>query len=445
MQKESSFENLRERAEKFVPAGAVEEMSPAESSKLLHELQIHQRELEMQNDELQTTYMDLAKSRDRFSFLFHQAPVGYVVLDEAGIIHESNTTFEKMLSCRPGDLQHRPLADFICEEDIRFFLGTFRSWMDSKVNKTLKLSLKKKDGGSFEARLEGKRDSAISDQDSPRYLLTIADITEACEAERRLSKALEDQNELEKRVLRAQKLESIGILAGGVAHDFNNILQVMLGNAQLALKLLGEAHPASRFLIPIVESSRHAAKICGQMLSYAGFAQNAKKPFDLALLLSQTETLIRASIPKNVDLDFSHCNDNFMVEGDESLIKQAIMNLVLNASESCGTDSGKVSVSISRFDPHDCNAEAWVGDPPDSSTSYAMIIVSDTGCGISKENLSRIFEPFFTTKFTGRGLGLSALQGIVRSHSGALAVESEEGKGSSFVILLPLIDAGLLA
>lgn len=243
---------------------------------------------------------------------------------------------------------------------------------------------------------------------------------------------------LERKLLDSQKLESLGVLAGGIAHDFNNLLTAILGNANLAAMQLDDEQPARSYLANIEKTSLRAAELCKQMLAYSGKGRFAMQYLDVNEVVRETLDLLEVSITKKASLRVECRPQLPHVYADSTQIRQVMMNLVINASEAIGDKSGMIRVrtgvltaDAAYFENSSSCSEAAPGE-------YAFVEVSDTGCGMSPETQARIFDPFFTTKFTGRGLGLAAVLGIVRGHKGALKILSEVGKGSTFKFLLPV-------
>jgi len=239
----------------------------------------------------------------------------------------------------------------------------------------------------------------------------------------------------------SQRLESLGVLAGGIAHDFNNILTAILGNASIAEKYAGVDSPITKPLSRIVESSERAAELCAQMLAYSGKGQFVVEPLDLSQLVEKMIRLMEVSIAKNIVLKF-HLADNLpAIEGDATQLQQVILNFITNASEAIGDRSGVISFSTGVINVDDAYLQsAYTHEDGIKEGRYVYLEVSDTGCGMDKETISKIFDPFFTTKFTGRGLGMSAVLGIVRGHHGALKIYSEPNQGTTFKFLLPALD-----
>jgi PAS domain S-box-containing protein len=256
-----------------------------------------------------------------------------------------------------------------------------------------------------------------------------------------LRRAEEERRKLEQQVMQSQKLESLGVLAGGIAHDFNNLLTSVLGNADLALSELSPTNPARSYLEDIEKVSRRAADLCRQMLAYSGKGRFVVQPISLNDVVREMVHLLGVSISKKVVIKYNFFSGLPSVMADATQMRQVVMNLITNASEAIAEVSGVVTLSTGVMDCDDEYLKSVVGNTDfHAAGQYVYLEVSDTGCGMDPETLNRIFDPFFTTKFTGRGLGLAAVLGIVRGHKGALRVYSEEGKGTTFKILLPADD-----
>ncbi|MEK0448323.1 MAG: hypothetical protein RL088_591 [Verrucomicrobiota bacterium] len=258
----------------------------------------------------------------------------------------------------------------------------------------------------------------------------IVDVTERRQAEI-------ERETLERKMQETQKLESLGVLAGGIAHDFNNLLTGVLGNANLATVEAAADSKVRGYLELIVNESRRAADLCNELLAYSGCGRFAIESLDLCRLVEETSRMLKVSVSKKAALQFRVANGLPPVEADAAQIRQVILNLVINASEAIGENSGEIIVSAGRVRAD----RAYLDASPSASVlpdgEYVFLDVSDTGCGMSVETITRVFVPFFTTKHTGRGLGLATAAGIVRSHKGALLVESCPGRGSTFRMLLP--------
>ena len=246
-----------------------------------------------------------------------------------------------------------------------------------------------------------------------------------------------EREQLDRKMQETQKLESLGVLAGGIAHDFNNLLTAILGNASIAQIELPPGSSVQDCLEQINEASLRAADLCKQMLAYSGRGRFVVQKLDLGELVEQTAQMLQISISKKSVLRYRLEKGLPPVEVDATQLRQVIMNLVINASEAIGNASGVISVStgLTRVDRHYLHGTLMDPDLPEGD--YVFLEVSDSGCGMSAETQARIFDPFFTTKFTGRGLGLAAVLGIVRGHKGAMKVYSEVGRGTTFKLLFP--------
>ena len=259
-------------------------------------------------------------------------------------------------------------------------------------------------------------------------------------AEREVEKA---RRQLAAKMAEAQRLESLSALAGDIAHDFNNLLVTVKGGASLGKTMVPAESPVTRCLGDIEHAAERAVLLCQQMLAYAGKAQRAMEEVELSALARQTAPLLQVAVRKNATFVLDLASGLPALRGDVNQIKQVIMNLVMNGSEALGEAGGKLSVRTGLFSANRAFLSSCRVGADLSEGDYLLLEVSDTGHGMSPEVLARIFDPFFTTKITGRGLGLVATSGIVRSHGGAIAVESKPGLGTTFRVLLPSL--GLLA
>jgi two-component system, cell cycle sensor histidine kinase and response regulator CckA len=255
-----------------------------------------------------------------------------------------------------------------------------------------------------------------------------------------VEKQLVDKNrKIEEQMLHVQKLESLGVLAGGIAHDFNNILLAILGNAELAMMHLTAGSPLNHYLQQIEKAAQRAADLARQMLAYSGKGQFVTGALHINALITEMSNILEVSISKMASIRLNLAENLPSFEGDATQIRQIIMNLVINASEAVGSESGVITVTTSVLDcDHIFLSGIWMYDQLEPG-SYLCFEVADTGCGMDSDTLAKLFDPFFTTKFTGRGLGMAAVLGIVRGHHGAITVDSSKGQGSRFKVFLPAI------
>lgn len=257
---------------------------------------------------------------------------------------------------------------------------------------------------------------------------------------------IDEQKATQQAVLQTQKLESIGLLAGGVAHDFNNLLVGIMGGASFALDTIEPSHPAFAMLQGVVDSSEKAAHLTRQMLAYAGIGRFVIEPVDLSDMVVRTAELVSASIPKLVQVKLQIEDQLPTVHTDPGQMRQVVMNLIINAAEAIGENKNGLVIVRTRAEKIAAGGTRQdVAGNAIAPGLYALLEVQDTGCGIDLDTLAKIFDPFFTTKFTGRGLGLAAVLGIVRSHQGAIEVDTVVGKGSTFRVLLPAKRSGAAA
>jgi PAS domain S-box-containing protein len=254
-----------------------------------------------------------------------------------------------------------------------------------------------------------------------------------------------DRRYFEERSRHAQKLESLGVLAGGIAHDFNNLLTAILGSASLIMDDLPQGSPLRPYADNVISASERASQLTRQMLAYSGRGHFIVEPLDLVVQVREIVHLLEASVTSKVELVLDLQSSGVLIEADPSQIQQLVMNLVINGAEAMESNGGRVVVST-RIQELDAQfvMDNLAGDEVEPGT-FVLLEVQDAGQGMDQSTIARIFDPFFTTKFTGRGLGLAAVLGIVRGHRGAIKVYSNPGKGTSFKVYLPVIKGQLTA
>jgi len=261
-------------------------------------------------------------------------------------------------------------------------------------------------------------------------VLLLRDISERKES-------VERREQLRKRIELQQKMESLGLLAGGVAHDFNNLLTVIQGNGELLKSGIEAGSRAATNLESMLAASDRAAALCRQMLAYAGDAEFTIESLNVSEIVSKTARLIGVSLGSKVSLH-CHLDEKLpVVRGDMVQIQQVVMNLLLNASQSIGEETGHVTVSTVVRDLGCEFLQSSCVDDHLPAGPYVCLDVKDTGTGIDEQTLSRMFDPFFSTKTDGRGLGLASVIGIVRAHKGTLSVDTTPGRGTTFTMVLP--------
>ena len=376
----------------------------------------------------------LRESEERYRLLFQNTSSGFalhdIILDDAGKpcdyrFLDVNPAFTKLTGLKAEDLVGRTVLEALP--------GTESYWIETYGNVALT-------GESVEfvhfSQVLGRHYDVIAYSPAPRrFAVVFHDVTEQIRAK-------EEKLKLEEQVRQTQKLESLGVLAGGIAHDFNNLLMVVLGHAEIALKEISPMSPARGNLTEIATAARRAADLCRQMLAYAGKASFSLERVGLRELVEEMAHLLQTAISKKAILNLNLERGLSSIQADPSQIRQIVMNLIINASEAIGDRSGVITVSVgaTRCDEEYLRRTELREDL--APGLYVHLEVTDTGSGMDAETRSRIFEPFFSTKFTGRGLGLAAVLGIVRAHKGAMKVNSEPGMGTAFKILFPALLEG---
>ena len=366
--------------------------------------------------------------------LFDKAPFAYQSLDENGVIREVNRTWLDMLGySEKGDVVGKPLTAFIHPKWIDQMKENFPKFKQQGSISGVEYKLIRKDGMFVDISACGR----ISHNEDGSFRQThclLQDVTDSKRAEN-------ERKKIEEQMRHVQKLESLGVLAGGIAHDFNNLLMVILGNADLALSELSPVSPARENILAIEKAARRSAELCKQMLAYAGKGRFVVQPISLSEIVEAMTHMLEVSVSKKNVLKYNLTPNLPMVEADVSQVRQIIMNLVINAAEAIGERSGVISITTGAME---CDtaylANTFVYEQHLPEGVYCYLEVADTGCGMDNEIKARLFDPFFTTKFTGRGLGMSAVLGIARSHRGAIKVYTESGRGSTIKVLFPAID-----
>ncbi len=295
--------------------------------------------------------------------------------------------------------------------------------------------LRRKNGSTFHASFS----THFYYDEAGRVLGTEGIIRDISERKRAEAERLD----LERRLLHAQKLESLGVLAGGIAHDFNNLLMAILGNLDISLSRLGPGSPARERIEQAMRAARRATDLTRQMLAYSGKGRFSVEPLDLSALVRENADLFRSAVPRSVTMDLRLAATSCLIEADPGQIQQIIMNLITNAAEAIETGSGTITLSTSVITcDEDSLAESRLAEKP-SPGNFVCLEVADDGAGMDGKTAQRIFDPFFTTKFTGRGLGMSAVLGIVRGHNGAIMLDSAAGWGTKIRVLFPVHGSGV--
>ncbi len=365
------------------------------------------------------------EERSRLVTAVEQAGEMIIVTDTDGIVQFVNPAFEAVTGYSREEAIDRHIEALVKG-------GEYDEMLHRHLSETLgrgeiwrgRFTGRKKDGSLYLA------DSTISPvRDAAGDIVSYV----------RVERDLTDQLALEAKVQQAQKLESLGLLAGGIAHDFNNLMMGILGNADLALMDLPPEASGRYYIKEIETAAERVAKLTNQMLAYSGKGRFVVEPIDLNLLLEEMKQLQQTVISKKATLQFHLAQNLPALEADAGQVRQVVMNLITNASEAIGDSNGAIGVTtgVVEADRTSLSGSYLNEDVPQGR--YVYLEVSDTGSGMDAKTQEKIFDPFFTTKFTGRGLGLAAVLGIVRGHRGVIQVSSDPGRGSTFKILFPCV------
>ena len=368
-----------------------------------------------------------AAERERLlSTAVEQAAESVIITDASGIIQYTNPTAETISGYSSDELIGRTANILKSGKQDDFFykalwetINAGRMWSGRFINK-------KKDGTEYQ------EDASIS----PVYDKS-GKLTNFVAVKRDVTKEIELQEQL----FHAQKLESLGVMAGAIAHDFNNLLMATLGNLELALTDRNLESKTRMAIENAIQASERSAALSHQMLVYSGSAFYTPKDLDLGeqadKLANKNKDLLKSAIPRTTTLHFEINEGLPLIRGDEDQIQRLITNLVLNASESIGDNTGEVNLTTGVIDCDDAYLSGSRLQEKPSPGGFVFLEVTDTGCGMDVATQRKLFDPFFSTKFWGRGLGMAEVMGIVKGHHGAIMVESEVGKGTRIRVLFP--------
>lgn len=379
------------------------------------ELEVHQIELAMQNEELQRVGLENELSRDKYLKLYDFAPVGFFTCGTNGLILEVNRTGAALFGVEKEQLLGKVFTSLVADEHQHDFFSYCKSLQQTKSNQECELNLRRNDGTVFCASVEGIAEK-VEDEKNTLCFLAVKDITERKKNE-------EDR-------LNYERMESLGILAGGLAHDFNNLLTVILGNISL-FKMKSLKQDKNLELLEEAEKAcQQSTDLTMQLLTFAKGGKPYKEVTSIVPLLK--DTVIFAMRGSNVRHELDLPDDLWTVEVDGGHIRQVVNNLVINAQQAMPSGG---TVSLRCENKYLAQEEGL----PLNIGPYLKITVEDHGVGIHKDQLNRIFDPYFTTKAQGNGLGLATSYSIIRRHNGHISVESEPGQGTAVSVYLPAV------
>jgi PAS domain S-box-containing protein len=421
----SDGSELRHRAEKqkqTEPAGPeeIDGMSTKDMAKMIHELRVHQIELKMQNEELRRIQEELEEARDRYSHLFDFSPVGYLTVNEKGIVEGANLTFATLMGMERSAVVGKPFSRFVQREDQDVYYLNSQRLLESGALQSFTLRLTKNDGSDFFANLECML--IRENVSAPKQIrIVVSDITE--------------QKKLEWRLWQAQKMESIAKLAGGIAHQFNNALFVIVATTDLLEMQVPNDEMTSEYFDSIKKSTARMTKLTRQLLAYARGGKYEVKDISLSVLVRNTLPLLQHTLDPSISVETNLPDDISKTRGDLTQLVMVLSILLSNSTEAIESE-GHIKITCRNELITKEDVKTFPGLLPGP---YVSLTVEDNGRGMDEETKKRVFEPFFTTKFLGRGLGLAATYGIVKNHGGWISIESQLDRGTSVRIYLPAV------
>jgi PAS domain S-box-containing protein len=375
----------------------------------------------------------LRDSEEKYRELVERANDGITIVQDAKLKY-LNDKLAAMLGYTIEEMIDTPFADYIWPDELQLINKRYHQRMaGKKILSIYESVLKDKSGEKIHVEINA---GLIQYQGNVANLVYVRDISERKKAE-------EEQQKLQIQIQHTQKLESLGILAGGIAHDFNNLLMGIQGNANLALIKLPAGIQANKYIKKIEKASQQLATLTNQMLAYSGKGRFVLEILNLSTLVEEMTQLLKVTISKKVTLRYNLEKQLPDIEADAAQIRQVVMNLIVNASEAIGDKTGVISVKTGILQADSSIFAETYLDQKLPEGKYVFLEVSDTGAGMDEQTKNKIFDPFFTTKFSGRGLGLAAVLGIVRGHRGTIQVFSKPAKGTTLKVLFPAVKKNL--
>ncbi len=400
-----------------------------EKLQLEKEKEAAQEALSRRNKELEEINARLKESEERYRLLVETMNDGLIMLDLQGTVIYANRKFIRMTGYDEDELQGRNTSDFLDDANIPIYLKYMEGCHFGDIS-PFELTWQKKDGTKLPTIV-----SPQSILDSEGHLkgcfAVITDITERKNAE-------EEKRNMEQHLQQAQKMESIGTLAGGISHDFNNSLQAIIGYSQILLMDKDEKNPDYTKLASIEKAAQRASELTQQLLAFSRKVESKMKPVDLNKEVHDVKKLLERTIPKMIKIEMKLEKDINIINADPSQIEQIMMNLAVNARDAIG-EEGRIIIRTENTTLNEYDCKNIPGLVPGD---YIILSMTDDGKGMTQAECERIFEPFFTTKELGKGtgLGLSMVYGLVTKHNGHIVCTSSVGKGATFRIYLPSIE-----
>ena len=425
MKKNGNLTRLRERAEEFANKNpsAIKKMPPSDIRNLVEDLHIHQIEMEMQNEELRRSQLELQAARNKYSDLYDFAPVGYFTIGEKGTILEANVPGAAMLGVERGSLRGEAFSRFVTRDTQDIFYLHRKKLLETKSPRTCELKLKNKDNTEFHAQLD-----CLVVEDNEGHLNCFSAVSN-----------INERKQMEEELLKAKKLESLGVFSGGIAHDFNNLMSAVVGYISLARTEMPPGSEGFKNLIKAEKASIQTKDLTSRLITFSDGGGPVKETVPFGGLLR--DSVVHSMKGSDMDARFSIPDNISPIKADEHQIRQVILNVATNAREAM---AGKGTIHVS------CeNTDTGVKDPLTlKDGKYVKISIEDQGPGIPEEDREKIFDPYFSTKEMGTqkgmGLGLAVSDSIVKQHDGLITVKSELGAGTILSIYLPASEKELV-
>ena len=420
---------LRLEAEKVANESLIERPELEEET-LLHELTVQRIELELQNEQLLETERKLNETLERYTRLYHQAPVGYVTLDKKGLIREHNETFAQLLHLPAIKIKNSNFATFLSTDTDAIFRQRLAPFFKQPEGKLISVSLAPEGRPPVHIQVIGRRQTQEHEE---LIFCSIIDVTFQKQVE-------EERQVLEEQLHQKHKMEAVGYMAGGIAHNFNNNLSIILGN----LELIEIKQAADSEILPYLANAkigvRRSTDLVKKIITYSRQGTQKKVATHLNAITNESIDLLSSTLPSTVDIQKRYhpgC-ETIQVNADPSQIQEVLINLFNNAVHAMD-EKGTLSVELEAVNVMTENIPIQYNCLPGL---YAKLSVQDSGHGIPAEIQDKIFDPFFSTKkeFEGAGMGLSTVQGIVAQHNGMIKVKSRMGQGSTFELYFPVIE-----
>lgn len=423
------FDRLHDQAQALIAQRSYLGLpAAADILSLISELKIRHAELEKQNAELKQARQELVDLHHEFADLYEFAPCGYVTLNALGIITRVNITGVALLDKSRHALLDQSLSQYVAAGSLDRFRAALQAAGASGEKQRLELPLKREKEKPLWIQMDVQADRTDAGK-VIQWRLVLVDIDDRKQEEA-------ERKRLEEQLLQSQKMESIGTLAGGIAHEFNNLLMIIMGNHDLIAEKMPKSNPIFENLKAARTAGYRAREVVSQLLDFSRKSPVAKKKLDLVPVISKTLKLIRSLIPANIDIQKDMADHLDVVFADATQVHQVMINLCGNAAEAMREQGGILSIRVCNetLDKHTVK-----NHPTLKPGRHVKIVIRDTGQGMEPETLVQIFDPYFTTKpvGSGTGMGLAVVYGIVDQHRGEITADSRPGKGSVFTLRLP--------